>query len=415
MQEKFTYSDNTLLICFPYFSLIFDQKPHNRYLSDYSSELMAQNGTNGNGTGFIDSLIPSSFFTIIKQERIFIGLIGLFFFAAGVSFPYAEIAMWVGFVFAGYSAIANDSIQTIGTFLASNQDKKWWALWIYIGGIFLVTVTVSWVMFDGDVSYQRLSSKGFSEAPTSFTFLQVAAPVFLLILTRMRMPVSTTFLLLSCFAADAEAITSVLGKSLSGYFLAFGAGLIVWLTVTKTLEKKFKSSEPAKYWLPIQWITSGSLWAVWVMQDAANVAVYLPRSLDLGQFLGFALFIFFGLGLLFYLRGDRIQQIVTEKSRVTDIRSATIIDFIYALLLVYKLTVSTVPMSTTWVFLGLLAGREVGMSVMDALGIGKPMKKVLKIVFKDLSYALFGLLVSILLAISINDDVREQLLNAIGY
>lgn len=148
---------------------------------------------------------------------------------------------------------------------------------------------------------------------------------------------------------------------------------------------------------------------------AANVAVYLPRSLDLGQFLGFALFIFFGLGLLFYLRGDRIQQIVTEKSRVTDIRSATIIDFIYALLLVYKLTVSTVPMSTTWVFLGLLAGREVGMSVMDALGIGKPMKKVLKIVFKDLSYALFGLLVSILLAISINDDVREQLLNAIGY
>jgi hypothetical protein len=151
------------------------------------------------------------------------------------------------------------------------------------------------------------------------------------------------------------------------------------------------------------------------MQDAANVAVYLPRSLDLGQFLGFALFIFFGLGLLFYLRGDRIQQIVTEKSRVTDIRSATIIDFIYALLLVYKLTVSTVPMSTTWVFLGLLAGREVGMSVMDALGIGKPMKKVLKIVFKDLSYALFGLLVSILLAISINDDVREQLLNAIGY
>lgn len=197
--------------------------------------------------------------------------------------------------------------------------------------------------------------------------------------------------------------------------MAFAAGLIVWLTVTKTLEKKFNNSEPAKYWLPIQWITSGSLWAVWVMQDAANVAVYLPRSLDLGQFLGFALFIFFGLGLLFYLRGDRIQQIVTEKSRVTDIRSATIIDFIYALLLVYKLTVSTVPMSTTWVFLGLLAGREVGMSVMDALGIGKPMKKVLKIVFKDLSYALFGLLVSILLAISINDDVREQLLNAIGY
>ena len=96
------------------------------------------------------------------------------------------------------------------------------------------------------------------------------------------------------------------------------------------------------------------------------------------QFLGFALFIFFGLGLLFYLRGDKIQQIVTEKSRVTDIRSATIIDFIYALLLVYKLTVSTVPMSTTWVFLGLLAGREIGMSIIDSTGMGKPIGRYLR-------------------------------------
>lgn len=376
---------------------------------------MANGVNNGNGRSVAESLIPTSFYNVIKQERIFIGLIGLFFFIAGVSFPYAEIAMWVGFLFAGYSAIANDSIQTIGTFLASNQDKKWWALWIYIGGIFLVTVSISWFLFDGDVSYQRLSSKGFNEAPTNFTFLQVAAPIFLLILTRMRMPVSTTFLLLSCFAADAEAITSVLGKSLSGYFLAFAAGLIVWLSITKAFEKRFSNSKAAPYWLPIQWLTSGSLWAVWVMQDAANVAVYLPRSLSFGQFLGFALFIFFGLGLLFYLRGDRIQSIVTEKSRVTDIRSATIIDFIYAILLVYKLTISTVPMSTTWVFLGLLAGREVGMSVMDAMGLGKPMKKVIRIVSKDLLYALFGLLVSILLAISINADVRAELLNMIGY
>lgn len=375
---------------------------------------MANSSDSQNGS-FIDNLIPNSFFSVIKEERIFIGLIGLFFFVAGVTFPYAEIAMWVGFIFAGYSAIANDSIQTIGTFLASNMDKKWWHLWIYIGGIFLVVVTISFIMFDGDVSYQRLTSKGFSESPTNFTFLQVAAPIFLLILTRMRMPVSTTFLLLSCFATDAEAIASVLGKSLSGYGLALAAGLITWLLVTKTLEKRFSKSKPAKFWLPIQWITSGTLWGVWVMQDAANVAVYLPRSLSIGQFLGFALFIFFGLGILFYLRGDKIQRIVTEKSRVTDIRSATIIDFIYAILLTYKLTVSTVPMSTTWVFLGLLAGRELGMSIMDKMDLGKPMPKVLKMVFKDLSYALFGLLVSILLAISINADVREQLLNMIGY
>ncbi len=374
---------------------------------------MADNSNSGNGRSVAQSLIPESFYTVFRQERIFIGLIGFFFLIAGITFPYAEIAMWVGFAFAGYSAIANDSIQTIGTFLASNHDKKWWVLWIYIGGIFLVTVSASFFLYDGDVSYQRLTSKGFSETPTSFTFLQVAAPVFLLILTRMRMPVSTTFLLLSCFAANTAGITSVLGKSLSGYFLAFAAGLIVWLSITKIMEKKF-TGKAKGYWLPIQWFTSGSLWAVWVMQDAANIAVYLPRSMSFTQFLGFALFIFFGLGILFYLRGDKIQRIVTEKSRVTDIRSATIIDFIYALLLVYKLTVSTVPMSTTWVFLGLLAGREIGMSIMDSQGMGKPMGKVLKMVFKDLSYALIGLLVSIILAISINEDVRREIFQMIG-
>jgi hypothetical protein len=294
------------------------------------------------------------------------------------------------------------------------MDKKWWILWIWIGGIFLITVTASFYIYDGDVTYQRLTSKGFSEAPTNFTFLQVAAPVFLLILTRMRMPVSTTFLLLSCFATSAEGITSVLGKSLQGYGLALIAGLVVWLVITNTLEKRFKG-EAHPLWMPAQWIISGSLWAVWVMQDAANIAVYLPRSLSFNQFLGFALFIFFGLGLLFYLRGDKIQQIVTEKSRVTDVRSATIIDFIYAILLVYKLTVSTVPMSTTWVFLGLLAGREIGMSIMDGKEHGQKMSNVIKMVFKDLSYALIGLIVSIILAISINDEVREQLLQMIGY
>ena len=43
------------------------------------------------------------------------------------------------FLFAAYAAVANDSIQTLGTFIASNQDKKWWVLWIFIGGVFLIT------------------------------------------------------------------------------------------------------------------------------------------------------------------------------------------------------------------------------------------------------------------------------------
>lgn len=358
--------------------------------------------------------ISNSISTFIKDEGKFIGLLGILFIIASLVFPYPNIAMWVGFIFAGYSAIANDSIQTIGTFLASNQDKKWWILWLYIGGIFLIVVTVSWFLYDGDVSYQRLTSKGFAQAPTNFSFLQIAAPLFLLMLTRLKMPVSTTFLLLSCFASDATGITSVLSKSLQGYFIAFASGLIVWLVITKAVENKFKG-KASKLWMPIQWITSGGLWAVWVMQDVANIAVYLPRSLSISGLLGFSIFIFLGLGVLFYMKGDKIQEIVTEKSNTTDIRSATIIDFIYALLLIYKLSISTVPMSTTWVFIGLLAGREIGMSIANRRRKGRSLKMVLKMAGRDAGFALFGLTVSIILALTINKDVGLEIFRSFGF
>jgi len=353
---------------------------------------------------------PVTFSGVIRQEKNFLMLVATFFIISGATFPYAEIAMWVGFALAGYSAIANDSIQTIGTFIASNSDKKWYWLWAWIGGIFLITVTYSWLQFDGDVSHQRLQAKGFSQQPDEFTFLQVAAPIFLMLLTRLRMPVSTTFLLLSSFSTSASAIGSVLTKSLGGYFVAFISAIFIWFAFSWAFSRYFKGV-PARIWTPVQWVTSGLLWSVWLMQDAANIAVYLPRSLSIYQFLGFAGYIFIGLGLLLYLRGDRIQSIVTEKSDVTDVRSATVIDFIYAIVLyIFKFS-SQVPMSTTWVFIGLLAGREIAMSFTNARGHGKPLSRSFKLMGKDALYALIGLAVSIILAAAINPNIKQEILS----
>ena len=141
-----------------------------------------------------------------KSEYNFLAFITVSFLLAMFITPYPQYAMWAGFLFAAYAAIANDSIQTIGTFIASNQDKKWWVLWIFIGGIFFFTMLYSWLTLEGDVSHGRLTSKGFEVAPTEFHFLQIAAPIFLLILTRLRMPVSTTFILLTSFAATPAAV-----------------------------------------------------------------------------------------------------------------------------------------------------------------------------------------------------------------
>ena len=324
------------------------------------------------------------------------------------AYPYPEVAMWLVFFLAAYSAIANDSIQTIGTFIASNADKKWYYLWIYMGSIFLITVTYSWINYGGDISYERLASKGLNEAPEQFKFLQVFAPVVLLILTRFRMPVSTSILLLSAFATQASSITSILQKSFFGYFIAFALAIIVWL-ITTNLFEKYKNSKPSKLWLPLQWISSGALWSTWIMQDMANVAVVLPRSLTLDQFLVVSSFIFFGLGLLFYLRGDRIQKIVTEKTDIIDVRAATVVDFIYACLLYYLKVISTIPISTTWVFIGLLGGRELAINI-KLYSKGNYIK-ALKMISKDALYAGIGLAVSLALALSINENMRDQLFN----
>lgn len=349
-------------------------------------------------------------FTTIYKERLFIIILVLVTVACALSYPYRQVAMWVAFMLAAYSAIANDSIQTIGTFISSNSHRPWYYLWIYMGGIFIVTVAYSYFTYDGDVTYQRLANKGLNEAPTSFTFLQVYAPVILLILTRLRMPVSTSILLLSAFSTRATSIIDILEKSFFGYFLAFIIAIIVWMAMTRLFEKH-KHKKPHSYWMPLQWITSGFLWSVWIMQDAANVAVVLPRSLGFGQFLFFTAFIFVGLGLLFYLKGDKIQSIVNEKSDVTDVRAATLVDFVYAILLYYLKWVSTIPISTTWVFIGLLGGRELAINIISKKGTErrKGIIDSLLLIRKDVIYAAIGLFVSMVLALSINHEMRQRL------
>jgi hypothetical protein len=357
------------------------------------------------------SKVTYKLFDITRKESAFVTMIAFLFFVAGAVSEYAHIAMWFGFAMAGYSAIANDSIQTIGTFISSNSHKKWYFLWLFMGGIFLVTVTYSWIIYDGDVSYQRLASAGFDQAPTSFTFLQLSSPVILLILTRLRMPVSTSILLLSAFSTQAEAIGNVLKKSLSGYFLAFFIAILVWYIISK-ISKKYLNVNPAPYWIYLQWITSGFLWSAWIMQDAANIAIFLPRSLDIYQFIAFSGFIFFGLGVLFYMKGDKIQQIVNEKSGVTDVRATTLVNLVFAAILFYFKQVNQIPMSTTWVFIGLLAGRELAISISKKRR--KRREKSLKMTYmmigKDALYAAIGLIVSLLLAFAINAEFRNAVI-----
>jgi hypothetical protein len=346
------------------------------------------------------------FIDVFKSEASFLVFILVLFVVASLVYTITPVAMWFGFAVAGFSVVSNDSIQTIGTFLSSNSQRKWWVLWLYIGGLFVVTITLSFFLFDGDISFKRLATKGFNEDPTSFEFLQIAAPILLIIITRMRMPISTTFLLLSSFATTSGAIHKVLAKSIGGYFIAFAVSFLIYILLSRYFKAKFKGkSNPL--WTVAQWVTSGALWCLWIMQDAANISVFLPRKLGLPELFAVLGVVFVGLGILFYNKGGRIQQIITTKADITDVRPATIIDLIYSFLMAFHLFYSTVPMSTTWVFLGLLGGREIAMNLRKSNH--KSMRKTLLIVGKDILMAITGLIISIIIAYAVNISVRDEI------
>ena len=66
-----------------------------------------------------------------------------------------EIVMYLGFLLAAYSVVGNDVIQTLGTFLSSNESRPWYVLAIFASSILTLALVYGWVQNGGDVSYGR--------------------------------------------------------------------------------------------------------------------------------------------------------------------------------------------------------------------------------------------------------------------
>lgn len=298
---------------------------------------------------------------------------------------------------AAYSIVANDAIQTLGTFLSSNSKRPWWVLWLYACSILVAVLVYGWLTHAGDVAYGRLEK--FPPPAAGITWIHAIPPLFILFLTRFGVPVSTTFLILTVFAPTN--LSKILTKSLMGYGVAITVGLLVYLVTSKLLERKFlntKDQPPSLRWVVLQWCSTAFLWSQWLIQDLANIFVYLPRTLST-ELLIFAVAVMLFLhAWIFRKRGGAIQAIVTTKTNTTDIRAATIIDFIYALILLFFKELSNIPMSTTWVFLGLLAGRELALAFLLK---HRTMKESAMIAAKDAGKATIGLAVSIALALGL--------------
>ena len=315
--------------------------------------------------------------------------------------------MIMGFTLSLISTIRNDSLQTLGPYLLANQSRvpKRWQM-IFICTVSIVVLMLGWSLNGGDPAWGRLNVPGhvFTQPPI-FTWVYLIPPLVMLLLTQWGAPLSTSFLVLSTF--EFKNSSSLIQVSLLGYLIAFLISILLygfglWIFERWIFNTNQSNHSVGTVWLITQWLATAFLWAIWLVQDLANVFVFLPRQLELLPMLMCTVLLCLCLCWLISVGGSPIQGVLRTKTNTSDLRSATAIDLLFGSCLVGSALLTSFPLSTTWIFLGLLGGRESALrfhshrsSQPFALKDGGHWSEVL---FADLSKASIAMIVSILIA-----------------
>ena len=221
------------------------------------------------------------------------------------------LTLWmaVGFLFAGYSVIANDSVQTLGTWIASNNDRfNWKVMWGAASAVPLYTLWYGWYTNGGDISYGRLNKIPFQE----IQWYHAMAPALLLLLTRIGVPVSTSFLVLSAFASTF-VLEKMLVKSMMGYAVAAVAAYAIWIVVSRILDEA-KPKRRTQTMVACRTMVYNRLPMVYLAKpDMANIVVFYPREILWDLMILISVVFVAGMGYMFREGGGKIQQIVLEK------------------------------------------------------------------------------------------------------
>ncbi|EMS85405.1 hypothetical protein [Leptospira noguchii] len=304
---------------------------------------------------------------------------------------------WFAFFISAFSVAGNDAVQTVGTFIESKKNVHWILKLVALGGTLILIFLTAWFWNGTQIHFGRLEN--FPEI-RQFNLIQLLAPLILVVITRLKSPISTTFLILGLFGGSN--IEKILTKSFFGYGIAFGTALLVWGILVKIDPKEYTEDhvpdpKSEKRWAIFQWLSTIYLWIAWLRQDAANIVIYLPRQLSILEFILAMFMLVVALGIILYTNGGTIQELVTEKSDIQWSKAATIVDLVYGTILIVFYEWSQMPMSTTWVFLGMLAGREIILNFMTFRDL--PYLETFRKVGKDVLFASMGIAVSVFIFI----------------
>ena len=152
-----------------------------------------------------------------------------------------------------------------------------------------------------------------------------------------------------------------------------------------------------KFWFIMQYLSTALLWFSWLFSNMSSALVFVPRQFDVKSL--FVLLLFSSV-IIYYLidnMGGNMQQLIKNKKNTDNIKAATMINIVYGCLIyIFQFSVN-IPISTTWVFIGLIAGREMAItSSKNILVVSDIIHKnsVKRIIF-DLLHAVLGVIISL--------------------
>ena len=261
-----------------------------------------------------------------KNLALFLLLLAIFLLGNG------NIFAWIITSLVTYNVVFNNSIQTIGLFIASNKNKGIFYNLLFFSSIFVFTVLLSWFLTDREVHYHLLDTINYSRIGLQFLLL----PILLSFLTKKQVPLSATFLIIPLFA-DSSTISSMVNKTTVSYFLSLIGSLIIY----KFLYTKYKNllvdekSDTGKIWIVAEYVSTGILWFSWLTVSLCNFVIFLPRKFDIIDLILFSIVGIITLYCILISNGGEIQKIIDQKSDVKNIKTTVIFNSLFAFALLF--------------------------------------------------------------------------------
>jgi hypothetical protein len=257
------------------------------------------------------------------------------------------------------------------------------------------------VTYDQEVHFAILDNV----TPRQINKYYLIAPLILLFLTHMGIPTSSTFLMLSVFLGRHD-IFNMLTKTAASYFMSFAVSAYILSIILRRHRKYLLNTVPedkyAGLWNFLQIISTILLVINWLCFSVSNITVFLPRKLDPHDFLLFMFILLFTLASVLSNRGNRMQEILSSKKNANNVKVNVLINVLFSAVLFIFKVVNNVSIATTFVFLGILAGKEVAIVFSERDILGRTYKKTVLNILKDINKCILGVCISLVFVVLIN-------------